>query len=171
MLFLFFLPAPFVVHFFIFPTTHYIHDRDTFSIQKFHSSFHLLSQKIGTFGRAGRRDILFFVVCCNSNRTSVKQCSHRNSFSFSKHRYISGQASNTFPIPKKQNKTLSWRHNQETLLFLWGQCSASCAKINMASRRAILNSWGAPALVFYWILQMAFAHWAVRCQSLAACAS
>lgn len=37
------------------------------------------------------------------------------------------------------------RHNQETPLFLWGQCSASWAKINMASGRAILNISGPPA--------------------------
>lgn len=49
-------------------------------------------------------------------------------------------------------KTLPWRHNQEIPLFLWGQCSASCAKINMASRQAIQifserTAWGGPALV------------------------
>lgn len=37
------------------------------------------------------------------------------------------------------------RHNKETPLFLWGQCSASWAKINMASGRAILNISGPPA--------------------------
>lgn len=49
--------------------------------------------------------------------------------------YISGQASNTNFC---YSKTLPLRHNQETPLFLWGQCSASCAKSNMASRQAIL---------------------------------
>lgn len=51
-------------------------------------------------------------------------------------------------------KTVPWRHRQETPLFLWGQCSASCAKTNIASlgcrpswsQRE--NSWGGPALVF-----------------------
>lgn len=50
--------------------------------------------------------------------------------------YISGQASNTTFFPNL--KSLPWRHNQEIPLFLWGQCSASCAKVNMASRQAIL---------------------------------
>lgn len=37
------------------------------------------------------------------------------------------------------------RHNQETPLFLWGQCSASWAKINTASGRAVPNVTGPPA--------------------------
>lgn len=43
-------------------------------------------------------------------------------------------------------KSLPWRHDQDIPLFLWGQCSASCANINVASRQAILISSG-PALV------------------------
>lgn len=59
------------------------------------------------------------------------------------------------------SKTLPWRHSQETPLFLWGQCSASCAKINMASRQSILISceWIADEAVQLWYLLCPTGQW------------
>lgn len=170
-----FLSPPSTVLFFFFfsvglvsLTTHYIHHRDTFLIQKFSFNLKFTFTRIGTQGdratcpqqfvatlkrKSEKTKQPLFVLCVNICTTSLdKQATLHFSYS----------------------KTLPWRHNQETPLFLWGQCSASCAKVNMASRQAILifNRRTAEAVQLWYLLNTAngLHVWAACPVSLAACA-
>lgn len=100
----FFRPAPFVVHF--FSTNDTLHSRQGYILNsKISFRFSLTFTRIGTFGRAGRRDILFFVVCCNSNRTSIKQCSHSNFFLFPSTDTSPDKQATLFLIQKSKTKS------------------------------------------------------------------
>lgn len=149
-----------------------LHSRQGYILNpKISFKFSLTFTKIGTFGRAGRRDILFSVVCCNSNRTSVKQCSHSNFFFF-------------FQAPihlrsSKQHFSYSKKAKQDP--FLKAQPGNSIVSLRAVFSFMCQNQHGfqtghseqlrRSSFGFYWILQMAFAHRAVRRRSLAACAS
>lgn len=141
-------------------TTHYIHYRDTFLFQNFHSISYSLSQEL-----APSRVITLLVIGTLLPRCKCLCC------------LCTSYPNLVYPNPGKATlhfsdwKTRPWRHNQETLLFLWGQCSASCAKINMAYRQAILM-WVSKQLRrssfgFHEILQKAFTHRATCPVSLA----
>lgn len=113
----------------------YIHYRNTFAKkEKKIIQFSLTFTKIGTFGR----DFLFS-TCYHSLRKAIKQCSHSNVIFPSTNIRTTplDKQANPFPIKRKEEEKKAHfpeGTTQETPLFLRGQCSASCAKVNVAPR-------------------------------------